>query len=80
MTGHKIINKTIKRTKLLAFFETLPRCLVGMEACGSAHRWGRELRKLGHEVKLMPAADLNPYVKRDPQNPTFAATAISLDL
>ena len=47
-TGRKIINKKIKRAKLLAFFETLPRCVVGMEACGSAHHWGRELRKLGH--------------------------------
>ena len=59
-TGRRIINKKIKRAKLLAFFETLPRCLVGMEACGSAHHWGRELRKLGHDVRLLPAA----YVKR----------------
>lgn len=63
-TGRKIINKKIKRAKLLAFFETLPRCVVGMEACGSAHHWGRELRKLGHDVRLMPAAYVKPYVKR----------------
>ena len=60
-TGRRFINKKIKRAKLLAFFETLPRCVVGMEACGSAHHWGRELRKLGHDVRLMPAAYVKPY-------------------
>ena len=63
-TGRKIFNKKIKRAKLLAFFETLPRCVVGVEACGSAHHWGRKLRKLGHDVRLMPAAYVKPYVKR----------------
>jgi transposase len=53
-TGRRIINKKIKRVNLLAFFEALPRCVVGMEACGSAHHWGRALRKLGHDVRLMP--------------------------
>jgi transposase len=63
-TGRKVFNKKIKRAKLLAFFETLPRCIVGMEACGSAHHWGRVLRKVGHDVRLMPAAYVKPYVKR----------------
>lgn len=63
-TGRKIINKKIKRAKLPAFFETLPRCVVGMEACGSAAHWGRELSKLGHDVRLMPAAYVKPNVKR----------------
>ncbi len=63
-TGHKIFNRKIKRAKLLAFFESLPPCMVGMEACGSAHHWGRELRKLGHDVRLMPATYVKPYVKR----------------
>jgi transposase len=62
--GRVIFNKAIKRAKLLAFFGTLPPCTVGMEACGSAHHWGRELRKIGHEVKLMPAFYVKPYVKR----------------
>ena len=55
LAGRRIINKKIKRAKLLAFFETLPRCVVGIKACGSAHHWGRELRKLGYDVRLMPA-------------------------
>ena len=63
-TGRRIFNKKIKRANLLKFFETLPRCVVGMEACGSAHHWGRELRKLGHDVRLMPTAYVKPYVKR----------------
>jgi len=59
-----IFNKAIKRAKLLAFFEALPPCMVGMEACGSAHHWGRTLRKFGHDVRLMPANYVKPYVKR----------------
>ena len=62
--GRVIFNKAIRRTKLLTFFETLSACTVGMEACGLAHHWGRELRKLGHDVRLMPAAYVKPYVKR----------------
>lgn len=62
--GRVIFNKAIKRAKLLAFFEKLPPCRVGMEACGSSHHWGRHLRKLGHNVKLMPAGYVKPYVKR----------------
>src|SRR4029077_11755795 len=50
---------------VIAFFESLPPCLVGMEACASAHYWARELRKLGHEVRLMPAKDVKAYVKRN---------------
>lgn len=59
--GRVIFNKAIRRAKLLTFFETLSPCTVGMEACGSAHHWGRELRKLGHDVRLMPAAYVKPY-------------------
>ena len=50
--------------RFLAFFARLPPCLVGMEACATAHHWGRELIKLGHTVKLMPPAYVKPYVKR----------------
>ena len=55
-TGRKVFDKEVKRTKLLDFFDTLSPCIVGMEACGSAHHWGRALRKLGHDVRLMPAS------------------------
>lgn len=64
MTGDKVFNKKIKRAKLLEFFEGLLPCVVGMEACGSAHHWGRELRNLWHDVRLMPATYVKPYVKR----------------
>ena len=62
--GRVIFNKAIKRAKLLAFCENLPPCIVGMEACGSSHHWGRTWRKLGHDVRLMPANYVKPYVKR----------------
>ncbi len=71
-TGRRIINMKIKRAKLLPFFASLPRCVVGIEARGSAHHWGRELRKPGHDVRLMPAAYVKPYVK---QGKTDAANA-----
>ena len=73
--GRVIFNKAIKRAKLLRFFETLPPCRVGMEACGSSHHWGRQLRKLGHDVKLMPAGYVKPYVKRG-KNDAVDAEAI----
>lgn len=57
-------NRAIKRKDLLKFFDRLPPCVVGMEACGSAHHWGREISKYGHDVKLMPAFYVKPYVKR----------------
>ena len=59
-----IFNKAIKRAKLLAFFEALSPWTIGMEACGSSHHGGRTLRKLGHDVRLMPANYVKPYVKR----------------
>ena len=62
--GRVIFNKPIKRAKLLAFFQTLPSCTVGMEACGSGHHWARQFLKLGHEVRLMPAMYVKAYVKR----------------
>jgi transposase len=59
----------------MKFFETLPPCLVGMEACATAHYWARELAKLGHEVRLMPAKDVKAYVKRN-KNDAADAEAI----
>ena len=63
-TGEVVIRKALRRSQMLPFFEKLPPCLVGAEACGTSHHWARELTKLGHEVRLMPAAYVKPYVKR----------------
>jgi transposase len=62
--GEVIVRKALRRGRVLPFFEGLEPCLIGMEACGTSHYWGRELRALGHEVKLMPPAYVKAYVKR----------------
>src|SRR3954452_16517145 len=62
--GKVVVRKALRRAELLRFFERLPPCLIGMEACGTAHHWARELTKLGHTVRLMPPAYVKPYVKR----------------
>jgi transposase len=61
--GRPVLKRKLARGKVLEFFATLPPCLVGLEACGAAHYWARELRKLGHEVRLMPPQYVRPYVK-----------------
>ena len=61
--GRLVLRKKLARGKVRAFFASLPPCLVGMEACGSAHYWARELAGLGHEVRLMPPQYVRPYVK-----------------
>src|SRR5262249_39968742 len=55
-----------------AFFQKVPSCLVGMEACATSHHWSRELQALGHTVRLMPPADVKPYVKRQKNDATDA--------
>ena len=62
--GKVLVRKQLRRAEVLRFFAPLPPCLVGMEACGTAHHWARELTKLGHTVRLMPPAYVKPYVKR----------------
>jgi transposase len=62
--GNVIVRKALRRAQVLPFFGKLEPCLVGIEACGTSHHWARELRKLGHEVRLMPPAYVKPYVKR----------------
>ena len=61
--GRTTLRKKLGRGKVLEFFANLPGCLIGMEACGGAHYWARELTKLGHEVRLMPPQYVKPYVK-----------------
>jgi transposase len=58
-----VLRKQLRRAQLLDFFKKLPPCLIGMEACGGAHYWARELQKLGHTVKLMAPQFVKPYVK-----------------
>ena len=58
-----IVRKQLRRGQVMTFFEALAPCLVGMEACATSHHWARELTKLGHEVRLMPAKDVKAYVK-----------------
>src|ERR1700731_3939500 len=70
--GTVVIRKRISRAKVLEFFAALPSCLVGIEACPSAHHWSRKLQALGHTVKLMPPAYVKPYVKRQKNDATDA--------
>jgi transposase len=62
--GEVVIRRQLKRRSVLAFFQKLPPCLVGIEACASSHYWSRELQALGHTVRSMPSAYVKPYVKR----------------
>src|SRR5213594_1483651 len=73
--GKVMIRRQLKRRYLLAFFEKLQPCLVGIEACASSHHWSRELKALGHTVRLMPPAYVKPYVKRQ-KNDAADAEAI----
>jgi transposase len=62
--GNVVIRRQLRRSEVLKFFAKVPACVVGMEACGTAHHWGRKLLEVGHDVKLMPPAYVKPYVKR----------------
>jgi transposase len=64
--GDVVLRRQLKRRYVLAFFQKLPPCLVGIEACASSHHWSRELQALGHTVSLIPPAYVKPYVKRYP--------------
>ncbi len=70
--GQVIIRRQLKRRYVLAFFQKLPPCLIGMEACASSHHWSRELQAIGHTVRLMPPAYVKPYVKRQKNDATDA--------
>ena len=70
-----VVRKQLRRSQVIAFFEALSPCLIGMEACASAHHWARALVRLGHNVRLMPAKDVKAYVKRN-KNDAADAEAI----
>jgi transposase len=74
-TGHVVIRRQLKRRYVLGFFQKLPLCVIGIEACATSHHWSRALRALGHTVRLMPPAYVKPYVKRQ-KNDAADAEAI----
>ena len=73
--GQVVIRRKLKRRYVLAFFQKLPACLVGIEACATSHHWSRQLQALGHKVRLMPPVYVKPYVKRQ-KNDAADAEAI----
>ena len=70
--GQVVIRRQLRRRQVVAFFQKLRPCLVGIEACASSHHWSRELETLGHTVRLMPPAYVKPYVKRQKNDSTDA--------
>ena len=74
-TEKVVVRRQLRRSQVLAFFKPLPPCLIGLEACATAHYWARELTRLGHQVRLMPAKDVKAYVKRN-KNDAADAKAI----
>ena len=70
-----VLRRRLRRGQVLGFFRKLPPCLVGMEACATSHYWAREIAALGHEVRMMPARYVKPYVKRN-KNDAADAEAI----
>ena len=71
--GEVVLRRSLKRGQVEKFFARLPRAVIGLEACGSAHHWARVLGKLGHEVRLMPPVYVKPYVKRNKSDAIDAA-------
>ena len=70
--GTTVLRKRLRRGQVLAFFSRIPRCVVGLEACATAHYWARELGALGHEVRLMPAIDCARSISRQRTTPWTA--------
>src|SRR6185369_16513890 len=73
VAGAVVIRKRVSRAKVLEYFGELPPCLVGIEACPSAHHWGRELQALGHMVRLIPPSYVKAYLKRSKNDANDAA-------
>ena len=71
--GEIVVARKLTRNQLIPFFAALPPCVVAMEACASAHHWGRALIELGHEVRLLPPAHVKPYVRRNKSDQVDAA-------
>jgi transposase len=74
--GQVTIRQRFRRGEIVSFFSSLAPCLVGIEACATAHHWAREIRRFGHDVKLIPRAYVKPYVRRGAKNDAADAAAI----
>ena len=74
--GKTLDSKRLARRDLLPFFKALPSCLIGIEACATAHNWARQLQELGHNVRLVPPAYVKPFVRRGAKNDATDAAAI----
>jgi transposase len=74
-SGQVVVRRQLRRRQVLPFFEKQAACVIGLEACATAHHWAREIAKLGHDVRLMPARYVKPYVKRN-KNDAADAEAI----
>ncbi len=74
-SGEGVVRRQLRRRQVLPFFRKLPACIIGIEACATSHHWARELEKVGHKVRLMPARYVKPYVKRN-KNDAADAEAI----
>jgi transposase len=75
--GRAVVRRQVRRADVATFFGNLPRCLVGMEACGSAHHWARLISALGHDVRLIAPTRVKPYVQRGKKNDANDAAAIA---
>lgn len=75
--GKAVFNKPFKREQMAAFFVNLPPCLIGMEACGSAHHWARKLQGMGHTVRLMAPQFVKPYVKTNKNDAAAICEAVT---
>src|SRR5512133_571456 len=71
--GAVVVQRRLRRGQVMGFFARLPRCVIGLEACATAHYWGRELKALGHEVRLIPPAYVKAYVRRNKNDAADAA-------
>ena len=79
-TEKVVVRKRLRRSQVIAFFAALPPCLISMEACATAHYWARELAKLDHEARLMPAKHVKAYVKRNKNDAADAEAICEADL
>ncbi len=71
--GEIVVRRQLRRSRIIPFFEKLPSCLVGIEACATSHHWARELQALGHEVRILPAHYVKSYFKRNKNDEAVAA-------